>query len=325
MLVELVVAGRELAFLAPPADRNEDGTVAGEEVRTATAALAEVLVEPLIVRSGADSCSGALQSATSVEADGVQVLARYRCPAIEGGLVFDLGFLKRMEVGHRHLFVGSFGGSPVERVAHVGLREVRVEVLKKAPQSGLAVAREALVAGIAAVLGGYDHLLFLFGVVIACSGLWSLVGAVVAFAWAHSLTLALAALGVYSPSAAVVGPLLALSVAYVGMENLLMEEPRNRWLLTLGFGLVHGFGLAFGLESRGFSANHRGLGLAMFNVGVEIGLMGAVLAAYFAILSLRRFSSPTARRTARIVSLLIVFAGLSRLIMALYSGFSSSR
>jgi hypothetical protein len=94
---------------------------------------------------------------------------------------------------------------------------------------------------------------------------------VTAFTVAHSLTLALAVLGLFSPSPRLVEPAIALSIAYVGVENLVLSDFARRWRITFPFGLVHGFGFAGALAEVNLARADVPLALVMFNLGVELG------------------------------------------------------
>jgi uncharacterized membrane-anchored protein YitT (DUF2179 family) len=131
-------------------------------------------------------------------------------------------------------------------------------------------------SGIHHILGGADHLLFLLCLVLPFARFgWPLVGVVTAFTVAHSVTLLAAAFG-WVPSAsafpALVEALIAASILYMAVENMLGPQLRLRWMLTAVFGLVHGFGFSFGLaQELQFAGSHLVLSLLAFNVGIEIG------------------------------------------------------
>ena len=93
-------------------------------------------------------------------------------------------------------------------------------------------------------LSGYDHLLFLAGLFLAACTVRELVVLLTAFTIAHSISLALVVIGgVHLPSS-IVEPLIAASIAWVGVENLVRDGRRGSWLVVFGFGLIHGFGFA---------------------------------------------------------------------------------
>lgn len=130
-------------------------------------------------------------------------------------------------------------------------------------------------AGFLHILDGTDHLLFLLCLVIPFRRLLPLAAIVTAFTLAHSVTLIAAALG-HGPDALWFAPLIetliAVSILWMAIENLFGSSLGRRWSLALAFGLVHGFGFAFGLqEQMQFAGGHLVSSLLAFNVGVELG------------------------------------------------------
>jgi HupE / UreJ protein len=139
------------------------------------------------------------------------------------------------------------------------------------------------------ILDGIDHLLFILCLVIPYRRIRPLIGVVTAFTVAHSVTLIASAAGL-APSALWFPPLIemliALSIVYMALENIVGAKLRRRWLIAFGFGLVHGFGFSFALrESLQFAGTHLLTSLLSFNVGVELGQF-AVLAVLIPVLNL---------------------------------------
>jgi hydrogenase/urease accessory protein HupE len=133
---------------------------------------------------------------------------------------------------------------------------------------------EFLMMGTKHIWTGYDHLLFLFGLLIVTRNFGSSIKIITCFTIAHSLTLAVATLSQAQISSRLVEPLIAASIVYVGVENLVRGgDPKGRWLLTFAFGLIHGFGFASVLRELGVGASGRGIvaPLVSFNLGVELG------------------------------------------------------
>ena len=125
------------------------------------------------------------------------------------------------------------------------------------------------------ILDGTDHLLFLLCLVIPLRRLRPLLLVVTAFTAAHSLTLAGSAFGI-APDALWFPPLIELliaaSIVYMALENIVGANPRHRWIVAFGFGLVHGFGFSFALrETLQFAGSHLLTSLLSFNIGVELG------------------------------------------------------
>jgi len=136
-------------------------------------------------------------------------------------------------------------------------------------------AARFVAAGFHHILEGIDHLLFLFCMVIPFRRVRPLVGMVTAFTVAHSITLIASAYG-FVPDALWFAPLIelliAVSIVYMALENLVVAQPTRRWIVAFLFGLVHGFGYSFALRNTlQFSGSHFLTALLSFNVGVEIG------------------------------------------------------
>jgi hydrogenase/urease accessory protein HupE len=131
-----------------------------------------------------------------------------------------------------------------------------------------------LLLGVKHILTGYDHLLFLFSLLIVSRNIVSPLKIVTCFTVAHSITLALATLGVVRIPGRLVEPMIAASIVYVGVENLARgDTPKGRSLLTFAFGLVHGFGFASVLRELGVDSSGSGIVVPLFsfNLGVELG------------------------------------------------------
>jgi HupE/UreJ protein len=125
------------------------------------------------------------------------------------------------------------------------------------------------------ILEGTDHLLFLFCLVIPFRRFRALIAVVTSFTVAHSVTLIASAYDL-GPSALWFPPLIetliAMSIVYMALENIVGSNVRRRWMITFGFGLVHGFGFSFALrETLQFAGSYMLTSLFAFNVGVELG------------------------------------------------------
>jgi hydrogenase/urease accessory protein HupE len=150
--------------------------------------------------------------------------------------------------------------------------------------------RRFLTLGIEHILTGYDHLAFLFALLVAGGTFGSAARIITSFTLAHSLTLALATFGLVHLPSWLAEPLIAASIVYVGLENLFRRDHGRRWLLTFGFGLVHGFGFASVLRELGIGAGGSGAAVPLFsfNAGVEIGQIAIALLTLPAIWKLSR-------------------------------------
>jgi len=150
-----------------------------------------------------------------------------------------------------------------------------------------------VVDGFFHILGGVDHLLFLLCLVIPFRRIGALVPIVTSFTIAHSITLIASAYDL-APGALWFPPLvemlIAVSIVYMALENIISPALRRRWIITFGFGLVHGFGFSFALrDSLQFAGNHLLTSLLSFNVGVEIGQLVVLVLAVPALDLLFRY------------------------------------
>jgi hypothetical protein len=161
------------------------------------------------------------------------------------------------------------------------------------------------------ILGGVDHLLFLLCLVIPIRRIGTLVGIVTAFTVAHSVTLIasaydLAPSGLWFPP--LVETLIAASIVYMAIENIVGAKVERRWLITFVFGLVHGFGFSFALrETLQFAGSHLLTSLVAFNTGVEIGQLLVLAVAVPALAVL--FQRMDARVATIILSALLAHTG----------------
>lgn len=145
------------------------------------------------------------------------------------------------------------------------------------------IARAYVVLGVQHILSGIDHLLFVVGLLFLVGFRRRLIGTITAFTLAHSLTLASSALGWMPLRPGPVEATIAMSIVLVACEALRERDTLARRvpaLVSFLFGLVHGLGFAGALKSIGLPQSHLPLALFTFNVGVEIGQLFTVVAAY---------------------------------------------
>ncbi len=131
--------------------------------------------------------------------------------------------------------------------------------------------------GIEHILGGWDHLAFVLALLVGARSVRSLVAVVTAFTVSHSITLACAALEVFHVPGRLVELAIALSIAYIGAELLLVRRPGARWIEAFVFGLVHGLGFASFLGESLVLEPLKVTALFGFNLGVELGQLAVVL------------------------------------------------
>ena len=175
--------------------------------------------------------------------------------------------------------------------------EVALATLRAGSGSLLDAARRYLALGVEHILMGIDHLLFVLALLLIVRDGWMLVKTITAFTVAHSLTLGLATLGFLAVPPRPVEAAIALSIAFVCIENLHARDGRigltmrHPWVVAFAFGLLHGLGFAGALSEIGLPPAEIPVALLFFNIGVEIGqllFVAALLALSATLRPLRR-------------------------------------
>jgi hydrogenase/urease accessory protein HupE len=149
--------------------------------------------------------------------------------------------------------------------------------------------------GILHIFSGYDHIAFIVTLILAVTSWRQLALIVTSFTAAHSITLALATLGLVTLPGRLVEPLIALSVLIVAVDTIARPHAKARMAMAFGFGLVHGLGLANVLRDLGLSGRELLPALLGFNVGVEIGQLAIVAPMFVLVLRLRKREAVFAR------------------------------
>jgi len=321
---ELTFERAELAELMPRADTDGDRALGDLELSAAHAELDARVVARTVVRADGAACPGTLDGVGHDGTDGVVVRATFVCPARPRRIGLVAAFLDGLPPGHRHLATLEGGGTLTDAVLHGGSPGVSHQVGPGAdgPAASTAPADasggpgfvELVKLGVEHILTGYDHLVFLLGLVLLGGRARSLAWVVTAFTLGHSITLGAAALGLWTPSPRVVEPLIAASVAYVGVENFFVKDAERRWRVTLPFGLVHGFGFAGALAEARLAPGQVPRALLGFNLGVELGQAIVLAPVLPLVLWLRRRAWFT-RWGVRAISGAIAAAGLAWLAL----------
>lgn len=187
-------------------------------------------------------------------------------------------FLEMMPLGHRQFLTVQIGDSKplVERMLSGDANSATVPVDRCLVEPDRTSIKAFVILGIKHILSGYDHLLFLFGLLLVTDRLLPALKIVTSFTLAHSISLALATMNLLPLPGRLVEPLIAVSIIYIGVENLVRgNQLKGRWMLAFAFGLVHGCGFATALRDLGVGIDGRSIigPLLSFNAGVEIGQM----------------------------------------------------
>jgi hydrogenase/urease accessory protein HupE len=178
-------------------------------------------------------------------------------------------------------------------------------------QGWLSVVQKFIPAGIYHIFTGPDHVLFIVGLLLMGGSLLRLLSIVTAFTIAHSITLSLAALNVLNPSPRLIEPAIALSIVYVGIDNLMVGKTGRdvRAWIAFFFGFVHGFGFASVLREFGLPREALGWSLFSFNFGVEIGQACIVVVVASLLAALRHRNQALNRRILVVGSVCVILAG----------------
>jgi hydrogenase/urease accessory protein HupE len=207
-------------------------------------------------------------------------------------------------------FVNLYEGDTLRSQMILDARHPHLEYFAGSRQGVAAVVRKFVPAGIHHILIGPDHLLFLVGLLLLGGTIRQLLLVVTSFTLAHSITLSLAALNIVTPPARLIEPAIALSIVYVGADNILAQGGRDvRGWIAFTFGFIHGFGFANVLREMDLPARALGWSLFSFNVGVEIGQLFVVVLVAAAFAMLRQRSEWSRRHLAFAGSIVVIAAG----------------
>ncbi len=301
-------SGTELATTFPSLDADHDGKVTPAEIASGARALDDGVVKATIVAADDVPCASHFDSARVTEADAVEIRATFTCDHPPRHLAITCAFLDRFSGDHRHLAVIELGAR--ESTAVAALSHEKVEAWAGPGSRPSTSFAQMLATGVRHILTGYDHLAFLVGLLLLGGRVRSLVGIVTAFTIAHSITLCLATLRIVTLSPSVVEPAIALSIAYVGIENLFVRDASKRWRITFPFGLLHGFGFAGALTELDLPRAQLPAALFAFNLGVEVGQLG-VLSVVLPLVLLARRSEWFRRWGVKGLSVGIAVAGVA--------------
>ena len=295
-------------------DADHDGEVTRAEFDAAQPRISQVMSAGCVVSNANQRVAPASVHSLLDAADNVEVQLVFPAPKTGGGEI-SFPALRELAAGHRMFvrLVGRSGETLAEQLITRDSPSIALPVT--AGDSGSAPAAPHtftgfLLLGIEHIGTGYDHLLFLFGLLLVTRSLKSALAVITSFTLAHSLTLAASTLNLVTLRPAITEPLIALSIVYVGVENLIQHgEPKHRWLLTFAFGLIHGFGFASVLRDLGVTAESGvSLPLFSFNLGVELGQL-TVAAVLLPILWKLRHLENYSRRVVPVCCVAIIAAG----------------
>ncbi|HEY5770880.1 MAG TPA: HupE/UreJ family protein [Terrimicrobium sp.] len=322
---EVIIPQADLEALVP-LDANHDGLVSPEELGHARPNLEPLLDEALTVRVNGAAIVITDPSFQLDDKNNFRIVGSFRANDAKA-LTVESTLIKRLPRGHRQFItlVDDHGLTLAEALLSADQDVIDVNMPQRLaeedPPARASTFREFFVMGVEHILTGHDHLLFLFGLLIAMSQFRATIWVITCFTLAHSTTLALAAFDVVQVSGRVVEPLVAATIVYVGVENLLRTEGlTGRWRLTLIFGLVHGLGFATDLKEKlGVIGAEITVPLLSFNLGVELGQM-AVAALVLPLIWWLRSEPAFVRTSVPVCSSLVVLGGAWWLLQRMLLG-----
>lgn len=287
----------------------------------------EKLLEPVTLAARADEVIGLLSKRLNITADGyaltagtwlapeplparqsIRIRSRYALARPAGSV--DVTTVMFPYDRQHKTFVNVYESGSVTAQAILDKDRTRIEYFAGTRQGVWAVLQKFVPSGVHHILIGPDHLLFLVGLLLLGGSIRQLLLVVTAFTIAHSITLSLAALNMVLPPAGLIEPAIALSVVYVGADNLLVSGGRDlRAGIAFAFGLIHGFGFANVLRDMDLPSRVLGWTLFGFNLGVEIGQLFVVVIVTAALVWIRSRSEIAGRRLAFAGSIIVILAG----------------
>jgi hydrogenase/urease accessory protein HupE len=282
-----------------------------ETLNTQGSAIIELIQSRLALTADGEALRNSTWSAPEGVPDrqSIRAHATYMLPRPAGR--FDVVTLMFPYDPQHKTFLNVYENGAVAAQAILDKDRTAFEYFTGTRQGIRSVLQRFVPAGVHHILIGPDHLLFLVGLLLLGGTLKRLLLVVTAFTVAHSITLSLAALGMVIPPANAIEPAIALSIVYVGADNLLVTaggRDTRAWI-AFAFGLIHGFGFANVLREMDLPSRALGWTLFAFNVGVEIGQLVFVVLVASLLIWIRSRSEAAARRLVFAGSIFVMLAG----------------
>ena len=322
------IALRDLDY-ALGLDANGDRAITWGELRVQQQRIARYALARLHLSADGRACAfGPVAQAVDTHSDGAYTVLQFTaiCADAPRRIDVDYRLLFDLDPLHRGLLRFRFGAH--EQALVFGPENAH-QTLRVAGGSAWRTLLEYGVLGLRHIASGIDHLMFLLALLIPSvlerrDGTWCaredlhVIGSdvfktVTAFTAAHSLTLALSALGVWAPPSRWVESLIAASIVFAAVHNLYPWLRARPWMMAFAFGLVHGFGFASALIDLGLPTGARAAALLGFNLGVEVGQL-VVVTAWLPLAYLARASVLYQRIVLKTGSAAIAVAGFAWLI-----------
>ncbi|HJY53723.1 MAG TPA: HupE/UreJ family protein [Candidatus Udaeobacter sp.] len=275
---KLTLAVKDAAQVAE-LDENHDGTVSRVEFGRGQSQLEAAVARQIVISAAGRVINDKSVHSRLDENNNIEVFLNFDA-VVFSSLEIQSKIIASLPLGHRQYLQvqNSRGDTIFERLLSAAADRATLEIpdahSRIAAFDAVRSFANFLSLGVKHILTGYDHLIFLFGLLLVARGFLSSLGIITSFTIAHSITLAVATLHVVQIPGRIVEPLIAASIVFVGVENLLRGDiPKARRMVAFGFGLIHGFGFASALREAGIGSGTGGIVLPLFsfNLGVELG------------------------------------------------------
>ena len=300
----------------PPVDRDGDGVASVDEIDTAIGPIFAAFKQHFRLTADQAVPTAILLDRYGLSGgDTLRMDVDYIFAAPVRSVAIESTLPALTQPDHRHFVYATIGGAAHEVVLDGAT--TRASFDGGATPLG-DTARRFVALGMQHIVTGYDHLAFLVVLLFGAASLLDVAKIVTAFTVAHSVTLGLATLGLVVVPPPLIECLIALSIAWVAVENLLRARHERRWRITFLFGLVHGLGFSNVLREMALPSGALALSLFTFNAGVEIGQLAFVLVAFPLIWRTMhtRWHSPLALAGSSAVLSVGVYWFVQRLLLA---------
>ena len=262
--------------------------------------------DKIVLSAGGARCAAGASTVAPPTAESVTFVVEFSCGGPVRTLLMRDDLFDVVGADHHTVARVDAKGRTWQFALAPDTREARVNLDDAGPGRG---AASFALLGVEHILTGWDHLLFLIGLLLPGGGVLALAKIITAFTVAHSVTLSLAVLDLVALPDRLIEAVIALSIAAVAAENIFLRTTvRRRWIVSLCFGLVHGFGFSSVLREIGLPSQGLLPALAGFNVGVELGQALVVAVALPVLAALRHAGYE--RRLVQGSSIAILLVGL---------------
>jgi len=251
------------------------------------------------------------------ERQSVRVKATYEVPGAPGTYTIDTRMFP-YDTAHQ-TFVNVYENDELTLQAILDQAKTRFDYYSGSREGAAAVGRRFIPSGLRHVWLGPDHLLFLLGILVLGGTMRQLALLAGGFAAGNALAFVLTLLSLLHPPPRLIEPAIALSIVYVGADNLMVRGGRDmRFWIAAAFGLIHGFWFANGLREMDLPARAFRWSLASFDTGIELAQILTILIVGAAVAALRRRSPDAARRFLYVGSAVVIVAGISLFVQRVF-------